>query len=173
MECVYFSCLPPLFLFSLCLSVLSNQDLYSHNAHGSSWIDNRWPHPAACPTTCFPCRHCVFLVSFWSVCCGCCLGWPVLFGHLAAWPLPAHSHMKWVSSVISNMPFMALSLHKQGLEFSALSPIILFVFSVFILKPPCPWSSKEGPLNDGSVINTHCNCPPLSDTNAVLDALAF
>lgn len=46
----------------LCL-YFPDQDLYSHNAHGSSWIDSRWSHIAANKKTCVPCR--IFFFNVW------------------------------------------------------------------------------------------------------------
>lgn len=49
----------------LCL-YFPDQDLYSHNAHGSSWIDSRRSHIAANKKTCVPCRNC-FVILFGTV----------------------------------------------------------------------------------------------------------
>ena len=80
---------------------------------------------------------------------------------LAAWPSPCVFPFEvGVECDFKRATHERSICTSEALEFWALSPIILFVFSVSILKPPCPWSSKEGPLNDGSVSHTHHD-PPL------------
>lgn len=61
-------------VLSLLYLYFPDQDLYSHNAHGSSWIDSRRSHIAANKKTCVPCRN--FFKNVWY--CGFLLHDPVL-----------------------------------------------------------------------------------------------
>lgn len=124
------SVLPPFYLLRVCLH-LSNQDLYSRNAHGGSWTAARRPHAAARATPRLPCRH---RVCVWGSMCA--VPWPGGCGtHLGRPGSSGCSGCMAVACVLASgvgAEFTALHLHES--EFPALSPIILFVSSVSVLK---------------------------------------
>lgn len=105
----------------LCL-YFPDQDLYSHNAHGSSWIDSRWSHIAANKKTCVPCRI-YFLLMFGTVFsfCMALLTWTagcILIGCL--WD---HRSTKCPSEwPVSAPPAIVLRAHPRVLTFSHLLP---------------------------------------------------
>lgn len=59
---------------------------------------------------------------------------------------------QWVSSAVSDVPLTAAPDGHASWGTGRLgSATDNSVFSVSVLNPPCPWSSQEGPLSDGSV----------------------